>query len=148
MNRVGLLRISLSTFVALCALGAALFALAGPSALAEPLAPSATFTYPGAAPCNTTLQACISAAHNPGDVVHVNAGTYLTNQLIITRAIVLEGAGVNGTKLGAFGGQRVISVGANIAAGVTIQQLRVFSGSLGSGTEGGAGIFSGAGTPL
>jgi predicted outer membrane repeat protein len=37
----------------------------------------------------------------------------------------------------------VISVGANIAAGVTISNLRVFSGSLTSGAELGAGIFAG-----
>ena len=145
MKRTAWLRLSLPILLALCALGALLLALGGPPVLAQPLAPSTTFTYPG---CGPTIQSCISAAHNPGDVVHVNAGTYITNQLIITRAIVLEGAGVNGTKLGAFGGQRVISVGANIAAGVTIQQLRVFGGSLSSGTEGGAGIFAGVGTPL
>lgn len=148
MNVRSLVRLSVPILLALCALGAALVVLGGPPVLAQPSAPSALFIYPSATPsCNTTLQACISAANN-GDTVLVLAGTYITNQLIINRAITLLGQGANFTKIGALGAQRVISVGANIAAGVTISNLRVFSGNLTSGTEGGAGIFSGVGTPL
>ena len=142
------LRLSGALLVALCAMAVALFVLERPAARAEPLVPSNTLTYPSVSPpCNTTLQACISAANN-GDVVNVLAGTYITNQLIITRAIVLHGAGASSTILQALGAQRVISVGANIAAGVTISNLRVFSGSLTSGGGLGAGIFGSIGTPL
>ncbi len=109
--------------------------------------PSTTLTYPGVPPCNTTLQACVSAANN-GDVVNVSANTYITNSLIITHAITLQGAGATSTILQALGAQRVISVGVNIAAGVMISNLRVISGSLTSGGGLGAGIFADSGTPL
>jgi predicted outer membrane repeat protein len=139
-----LLRLSISFTLALGALAAVLVGLAQPSAQAQPLAPATVRNYPGAAPCNTTLQACLSGS-STGDIVNVLAGTYITNQLLITHALVLQGAGPTSTILQPLGAQRVISVGANIAAGVTISNLRVFSGTT---TGLGAGIFSGAGTPL
>src|SRR5947209_5112375 len=111
--------------------------------LDAPDAPATVRNYPGSGVCSTTLQACLSGSF-AGDVISVATGTYITNQLVITHAIVLQGAGASNTRLGALGGERVISISANIAAGVTISNLRVFSGSLSSGAAGGAGIFAGA----
>ena len=73
-------------------------------------APQTTRTYPGPAPCNTTLQACVSAASN-GDVISVTAGTYITNQINITRSIRLQGAGAGSTILQANGAHGVINIG-------------------------------------
>jgi predicted outer membrane repeat protein len=53
-----------------------------------------TRTYPGSAPCNTTLQACISASAD-GDTVNISPGTYLTDSLLITRAVNLNGNSAN-----------------------------------------------------
>ncbi len=53
-------------------------------ALATP-AWSATLTYPGAAPCNTTLQACITGAAS-GDVVEIATNTPSTRTSRSTRA--------------------------------------------------------------
>jgi predicted outer membrane repeat protein len=107
-------------------------------------APATTRTYPsGSSPCNTTLQACLSGS-NPGDVINVAANTYITNQLVITRAITLQGAGPSNTILRADGSHGVIDVGGSIAAGVVISNLSVFSGT----TTNGAGINGGSGSPL
>src|SRR5690349_14075494 len=69
--------------LALCALVATAFLMHSPPAEARPLA--LLRNYPGAAPCNTTLQACVSGSAD-GDVVNVSAGTYITDQVVITRA--------------------------------------------------------------
>jgi hypothetical protein len=110
----------------------------------EPLAPEAATlarTYPGAAPCNTTLQACVSASVH-GDTVNLAAGAYTTNTLVITQAITLQGAGAASTSLQPSSG-RVISISTSLTRTVVISGLRIMNGSLSSGTAGGAGILSG-----
>ncbi len=42
-------------------------------------APNVVRNYSGAAPCNTTLQACLSISAN-GDAINVVAGTHVTTQ--------------------------------------------------------------------
>src|SRR5579859_284458 len=131
----------------------ALFAAAvqiGLLAASAPAAPATIFNYPSvSAPCNTTLQACVSAANNTGDVVNVAAGTYITGQLVISHAITLQGAGPgttgSSTILRPDGSHSVISVTSGLAAGVVISGLTVMSGT---SVAGGAGIFADAGTPL
>ena len=44
---------------------------------AEPAVPNVPRSYPGAAPCNTTLQACINGSAD-GDVINIQAGLYIT----------------------------------------------------------------------
>jgi hypothetical protein len=112
--------------------------------LAAPLAPEATAvarTYPGPSPCNTTLQACVSGSVH-GDTVNLDAGAYTTSTLVITQAITLQGAGAASTSLQSSSG-RVISISTNITRTVVISGLRIMSGTLNSGTSGGAGILSG-----
>ncbi len=59
-------------------------------ALATP-AWSATLTYPGAAPCNTTLQACITGAAS-GDVVEIATNTPIDENLAINKSLTLQPA--------------------------------------------------------
>ena len=61
-----------------------------PAAYAEGLfaggqAPATPRTYPGASPCGTTLQACLSGS-NDGDIITVLPGTYITGLLIISHS--------------------------------------------------------------
>ena len=124
MNPIALLRLSISTLVALCALVAALFALEQPSAHADPLT---TRTYPDTvAPCNTTLQACINGSSN-GDSINIQAGTYITS-ITLNKPVTLAGAGSATTILKALPNQRVITVtGATVvetAPSASIAQAR------------------------
>ncbi|MBK6393652.1 MAG: hypothetical protein IPF73_02390 [Betaproteobacteria bacterium] len=59
-------------------------------ALATP-AWSATLTYPGAAPCDTTLQACITGAAS-GDVVEIATNTPIDENLAINKSLTLQPA--------------------------------------------------------
>ena len=52
---------------------------------------SATLTYPGAAPCNTTLQACITGAAS-GDVVEIATNTPIDEDLAINKSLTLQPA--------------------------------------------------------
>jgi predicted outer membrane repeat protein len=53
-----------------------------------------TRTYPGVAPCNTTLQACINASTD-GDTVVISPGTYVTNSISVLDAVNITGNGAN-----------------------------------------------------
>src|SRR5437762_2796118 len=119
MNRVGLLRISLSTFVALCALGAALFALAGPSALPEPLAPSATFTYPGAARIRsgggtplTVKDAAVVSNTSGASLAESGAGIFADGPITLVNVVLANNQALNGSG----GGLRALR-SANISGG-------------------------------
>ncbi|MEM6936876.1 MAG: hypothetical protein AAF552_10495, partial [Pseudomonadota bacterium] len=56
-----------------------------------PAAWSAQLIYPGPAPCDTTLQACISAAAE-GDTIDIATNTPIDEQLVIGRALRLRPA--------------------------------------------------------
>ena len=50
-----------------------------------------TFVYPGASPCNTTLQACINAA--PADsVIRIATNALIAENVTITRSLIIEPA--------------------------------------------------------
>jgi len=127
---------------------AQVMALPAPLVLAAPEAPSTTRTYPGAAPCNTTLQACISASAN-GDTVLIAAGTYVTNSLSITRAVSLIGNGVSpsSVKLRPSSGRMIQYDAASITASTVISNMTIENGNTGLSTGGGIRVASG-GAPL
>ena len=52
-------------------------------------ATAATFSYPGAAPCNTTLQACIDAAAS-GDIVQIVTNTPIAESPDIEKSLTLR----------------------------------------------------------
>lgn len=101
-------------------------------ALATP-AWSVTLTYPGAAPCNTTLQACITGAAS-GDVVEIATNTPIDEDLAINKSLTLRpaagysstiGAGatirsVNFDDLGLLGDSRTL-----VIEGLTFNQARI-----------------------
>lgn len=103
-------------------------------------------TYPGATPCDTTLQACIDGS-SAGDVIHIGAGTH-TESVTLNKAVSLVGAGSETTILQAISGQRVMTV-----SGATIAQSTVISGmTFANGfrlNESGGGIYvTGGARPL
>jgi predicted outer membrane repeat protein len=144
MNRNPLVRLSLCMLLALCALGAALVMLGQPSAQARTLA-ATTRTYPGASPCDTTLQACISASAD-GDIVQIAANTYLTTSLSITRAVSLVGGGTNPSdvKLRPTGGRMILYSAVPLTATFVISNLTVENGNTAAASGGGIRVSSGA----
>jgi hypothetical protein len=68
-----------------CVLGAGLVLAGGRSALAE------TRMFPGSAPCDTTLQACIDGA-TEGDVVQLATNGPIDESVSITKSLTLEPA--------------------------------------------------------
>ncbi len=54
-------------------------------------ASAATLTYPGAAPCNTTLQACVTGA-SPGDTVQIATNTPITENITALQPLTLTAA--------------------------------------------------------
>jgi len=67
-----------------------------------------TRPYPGLAPCNTTLQACIDGSAN-GDSINIAPGFYNTS-VTLNKAVSLIGAGVGSTFIQALSSQRVVTV--------------------------------------
>ncbi|HRQ65557.1 MAG TPA: hypothetical protein PKZ76_11980 [Xanthomonadaceae bacterium] len=68
--------------------------------LAAGSAQAATFTWPGAAPCNTTLQACINNAAS-GDTVRIATNDVIHEDLAIhDKSLTLEAAGIFSPRLG------------------------------------------------
>lgn len=119
-----------------------------PLVLAAPEAPSTTRAYPGAAPCNTTLQACISASAD-GDTVLIAAGTYVTSSLSITRAVSLigNGASPSSVKLRPSSGRMIQYDAASITASTVISNMTIENGNAGAASGGGIRVASG-GAPL
>jgi hypothetical protein len=63
------------------------------SLLVAPAARAATFDYPGAAPCDTTLQACVDGVP-AGSVVQIVTNTPINESLTVTQSLTLTaGAG-------------------------------------------------------
>ncbi len=118
------LALCLASTLAGLLLTAGLFALAG----VAHAAPTTTRPYPGAAPCNTTIQACINGS-NPGDVIQVAAGTF-TESFTLNKAVSLAGAGADLTTLHAEPNHRVFSVTYTATLPITISALTIAGGHL------------------
>ena len=125
-----LTRLALSLAAMIAALAVIGLALAQ-----SPLAPAGTYTYPGAAPCATTLQACIDGL-NDGDVIYILPGVY-TVSLTLDKAVSLIGAEpLTPTILQAPSGQRVLSItGATINNSVVISGLQITGGNVSTGSN-------------
>jgi predicted outer membrane repeat protein len=104
-----------------------------------------TRPYPGAPPCNTTLQACISGSA-AGDIVQISANTYVTTSLSITRAVSLIGGGANpsAVKLRPTSGRMIQYSSVPITASFVISNLSVENGNVGGSSGGGIRVQSGA----
>ena len=71
-----------ATPIALRCLAALLYLSAAPGAQAQAL------SYPGATPCDTTLQACIDGA-NSGDSIWLNSNSYIAEDVVIEKNLTL-----------------------------------------------------------
>lgn len=143
---------SLGLAVLLASLILALLALATRQAAAAALAsPTAGNTYPGSAPCNTTLQACINGTA-AGSVITISANTYITS-VTLNKAVSLVGANSASTILRALPGQRVITITGALIGNSTIISGLTFAGGNVSGAScpagcGGAVMITGSAQPL
>jgi hypothetical protein len=106
-------------------------------ASAEPADPGATRTYPGAAPCNTTLQACNNAS-SAGDEINILANTYVTS-LLLNKSVSLIGAGVTNTILQPLPGQRALTISGPVTNVAQIAHLTIQGALLATGN--GAGVL-------
>jgi hypothetical protein len=111
---------------------AALFGLSAVASAAPAGAPATDRSYPGAAPCATTLQACVNGS-NPGDVIHIAAGVF-TESFTLSKAVSLVGAGAAVTWLKAEPSSRVFTIPYGITStflvsGVTIAGGNVITGA-------------------
>lgn len=121
VRRVGLLGLAVAGGLLACL---ALLLVAARPAWAAPTATD--HLYPGSAPCDTTLQACIDGAV-PGDSITLQAGTYITS-FTLSQAISLTGVASSAVTIQALPGQRVMTVtGAFLNPTVVISGL-TFSG--------------------
>ncbi len=117
--------------------------LALPIALAAAIpAAASVLTWPGPSPCNTTLQACISAAA-AGDIVNVASNGPIAESVeIFHKSLTLRAAlgfspvFQNGPSLDA-----IEAFGADTAVAVTIEGMTVRGGFIGA-YQGGSGAFS------
>ncbi|HTP10078.1 MAG TPA: hypothetical protein VMP08_17615, partial [Anaerolineae bacterium] len=140
-----LTRLALSLAAMIAALAAIGLALAQ-----SPLTPTGTYTYPGAAPCDTTLQACLDGL-SAGDVLNILPGEY-TATLTLSKAVSLIGAEpALPTVLIAPNSQRVLSIsGPTVNNSVVISGLHIVGGDLTGGNKcpancgGGIYIYDGA----
>ena len=147
LQRLGVVAASILAGVLAC--GALLAVLSGPVS-AAPAAGSVN--YPGSAPCNTTLQACIDGSVT-GTTIVVQAGTYFTNALTLGRPVSLTGQLSSTTILHALASQRVLTVtGAAVNSSVIISGLTFAGGhAVGGGCPdgcGGAILITGTAQPL
>src|SRR5437762_5371054 len=139
MRRIGF-AVFLLTVLAL-ALVPALYA---DGALHASAAPLAVRNFPGAAPCNTTLAACVSGS-NAGDVISVAQGLFLSPLVVISHHLSLQGHGPTLSIVASNGAHGVISISANIAAGVVLSGLAVFAGA---SSMAGGGVAADVGSPV
>jgi len=87
---------------------------------------AATLTYPGAAPCNTTLQACIDAAI-AGDVVEIATSTPIAESPLIGKSLTLRSAAGYEATL-ADGEYLNVTVSGGVSATVVVEHLRLVRG--------------------
>jgi predicted outer membrane repeat protein len=88
------------------------------------------FSYPGGAPCDTTLQACIDGLAT-GDTINVAPGIY-TESVTLNKSVSLVGAGPNATWLVALPNSRVLTVTGVVTHGAVISGLTFTGGNLGA----------------
>ncbi|CAG0927959.1 hypothetical protein TFLX_00728 [Thermoflexales bacterium] len=111
----------------------------------QPEPPAAIRTYPGAAPCDTTLQACIAGAF-PGDVINILPGTY-HETIDLNKRVNLIGAGPGQTTLRPSSGRVMSVTNSGIDSSIVISGLTIAGGRL-SGSHcpthcgGGVGLFN------
>ena len=146
MSIRSLMRLGLAHMLASAAFALLFTVLAPELVRARPLATGRT--YPGPAPCDTTLQACISGSAD-GDSIVIAAGTYLTASLNISRAVSLigGGAGPSAVKLHPTGGRMIQYSSAPLTASFVISNLSVENGNSSASSGGGIRVSSG-GVPL
>jgi predicted outer membrane repeat protein len=106
--------------------------------------------WPGAAPCNASLQVCITALPG-GDVIHILPGTY-TQSVTLNKPVSLIGDDPASTTLFADSFQRVLTVTGNLTASTVISGL-TFRGGLLNGAVcpdacGGGILISGTARPM
>jgi predicted outer membrane repeat protein len=130
-----LTRLTLSLIVMLATLAAIELVLAQTPPDEAALRSTASYTYPGAAPCDTTLQACVNALSD-GDRLTILPGEYTTS-LTLDKAVSLIGADpLTPTILRAPIGQRVLSIsGATIDNSVVISGLQIVGGDVAAGNK-------------
>jgi len=99
-------------------------------------------TFPGAAPCDTTLQNCINGSTD-GDTIDLQSGVY-TESLTLNKAVSLIGAGAGSTILQAPPGQRVLLVSGVMNSPTRISNLMIRGGNAGAANGGGIFLATGA----
>ena len=126
-----------------------LFALVQVASAAPTTAPVSDRSYPSAAPCATTLQACINGS-NAGDVIHIAAGVF-TQSFTLGKAVSLVGAGADLTWLHAQPNNRVITITNEITASILISGMTIAGGSVPNAATqyaGGGGVTIGVGNQV
>ena len=76
-------------------------------------------TYPGAAPCNTTLQACITGA-GANDTISITTNADIDESISITKSLTVEAANGVTVTIGAGAVHRTVSIGDGGGGSVTI----------------------------
>ena len=94
---------------------------------ALPLSPNGV-QYPGSAPCDTTLQACIRALPT-GETINILPGVY-TESITLDRRVSLIGLGSDQTILRASSGRAMTITGAAVDNSVVISGLLLAGGRL------------------
>ena len=84
--------------------------------------------YPGAAPCNTTLQACIASLPT-GETINILPGVY-TETITLNKRVSLIGSGSDQTILRASSGRVMTITGAAVDSSVVISGLMITGGRL------------------
>jgi hypothetical protein len=98
-------------------------------AAASPSTGAATLNWPGAAPCNGTLQACINAAAN-GDTIQLAGGATVDEQILIQdKSLTLRGATNGDSRFAAFR-EVVVAVTGATGRSVTVEGIRFLDGGV------------------
>ncbi len=130
----------LTLMLAAGVLAALLLMLQPPRVKALPL--GVTRSYPGSAPCNTSLQACIDGSAD-GDVINIAANVYITS-VTLNKAVSLIGVNAASTIIQALPGQRVLTVTAPMNDATQIANLTFQGGNAGAANGGGVFLSAGA----
>ncbi len=134
LARLKIRRLLLATLPVVLALMALVLIMPGLKAEARvtqtaliPLSPTGV-PYPGAAPCNTTLQACIMALPT-GETINILPGVY-TESITLDRRVSLIGSGSDQTILRASSGRVMTIIGAAVDSSIVISGLMIAGGRL------------------